>query len=78
MAHGFFITDLSHEGRISYTSILPHLFREGLDVVVEGRLQPDRNFSADNVLAKHDENYMPKEAADSLKISGVWKGADKK
>lgn len=52
--------------------LLPNLFREGQGVVVEGRLGPDGDFIADRVLAKHDENYMPKEVADALKKSGHW------
>ncbi|MDR0251879.1 MAG: cytochrome c maturation protein CcmE, partial [Brucellaceae bacterium] len=50
------------------------LFREGQGVVAEGRFTPDGVFIADNVLAKHDENYMPKDVADSLKEKGVWEG----
>jgi cytochrome c-type biogenesis protein CcmE len=54
--------------------VLPDLFREGQGVVTEGILTDDGNLTADTVLAKHDENYMPKEIADSLKAKGVKLG----
>ncbi|MBB4286299.1 cytochrome c-type biogenesis protein CcmE [Roseospira goensis] len=69
----FVVTDLVHEVPVTYTGILPDLFREGQGVVTEGRLNPGGTFQAANVLAKHDENYMPKEVADSLKETGLWK-----
>ena len=72
------MTDTAHHIPVAYKGIMPDLFREGQGVVMEGRLQPDGSFRADEVLAKHDENYMPKEVADSLKKAGMWKGADKK
>ena len=59
---------------VTYTGLLPDLFREGQGVVVEGRLGTDAVFVANEVLAKHDENYMPPEVADALKKSGQWKG----
>ena len=68
----FRITDLSNSVPVSYTGILPDLFREGQGVVTEGSLGPDGLFTAREVLAKHDENYMPKEVADALKESGRW------
>ena len=74
LTHDFVVTDLTHEIRVAYKGIIPDLFREGQGVVVEGRLLPDGNFRADEVLAKHDENYMPKEVAEALKKSGQWKG----
>ena len=74
LTHDFFVTDLTHEIRVAYKGIIPDLFREGQGVVIEGRLLPDGNFRADEVLAKHDENYMPKEVAEALKKSGQWKG----
>ena len=74
LTHLFFITDLTHEIRVAYKGIIPDLFRESQGVVVEGRLQPDGSFVADEVLAKHDENYMPPEVAAALKKSGQWKG----
>ena len=59
---------------VTYTGVLPDLFREGQGVVAEGALEPDGVFHADNVLAKHDENYMPPEVAKKLKAQGVWRG----
>jgi len=73
----FVVTDMVHTIPVTYTGILPDLFREGQGVVTEGRLSEAGLFIADNVLAKHDENYMPPEVADSLKDSGYWQeGAD--
>ena len=69
----FRITDLSQTLSITYTGILPSLFREGQGVIVQGYLQNSTNFVADEVLAKHDENYMPPEVAEALKKSGQWK-----
>jgi cytochrome c-type biogenesis protein CcmE len=57
-----------------FEGIPPDLFREGQGVVAEGRFGQDGVFRADNVLAKHDENYVPKDLADSLKAKGVWEG----
>ena len=61
---------------VAYRGILPDLFREGQGVVTEGVVDPDGNFTADTVLAKHDENYMPKEVADALKKQGVWRHSE--
>jgi cytochrome c-type biogenesis protein CcmE len=58
---------------VSYRGVLPDLFREGQGVVVQGRLGPNGTLIASEVLAKHDENYMPKEVADALKKQGRWK-----
>ena len=69
----FRITDLSESIAVTYTGILPSLFREGQGVIVQGYLQSPENFVADEVLAKHDENYMPPEVAEALKKSGQWK-----
>jgi cytochrome c-type biogenesis protein CcmE len=69
----FTVTDMANDVKVTYIGILPDLFREGQGVVVEGVLGPDRLFMADSVLAKHDENYMPKEVVDALKAQGVWK-----
>lgn len=71
---GFLITDMTHDLRVAYRGILPDLFREGQGVVVEGRLRPDGTFGADEVLAKHDENYMPPEVAEAIKRAGEWRG----
>ena len=67
----FRVTDLANAVPVTYTGILPDLFREGQGVVVEGRMR-DGQFVADQVLAKHDEKYMPPEAAEALKKSGQW------
>lgn len=69
----FVVTDTAKSIKVSYTGTLPDLFREGQGVVTEGKLDGSGTFIADNVLAKHDENYMPKEVADSLKKQGFWK-----
>lgn len=68
----FRVTDLSESVAVAYTGILPDLFREGQGVVTTGNLQPDGTFVAREVLAKHDENYMPREVVDALKASGQW------
>lgn len=63
----FVVTDLAHSMPVVYTGILPDLFKEGKGVVAQGKLNADGIFHADQVLAKHDENYMPPEAADAIK-----------
>ena len=70
----FRITDLSHVVAVSYTGLLPDLFREGQGVVTEGQLTANGVFIASEVLAKHDETYMPPEVAEALKKSGQWQG----
>ena len=70
----FRITDGVHTVPVFYTGLLPNLFREGQGVVAQGRLDTDGRFAADEILAKHDENYMPREVADALKRSGHWQG----
>jgi cytochrome c-type biogenesis protein CcmE len=70
----FHVTDLTNTVQVAYKGILPDLFREGQGVIAEGRLVADGTFRAEEVLAKHDETYMPKEVADALKKSGQWKG----
>ena len=73
----FTVTDGGASMAVSYDGILPDLFREGQGVVVQGALDVNGNLIADTVLAKHDENYMPKELADALKEQGHWQnGAD--
>lgn len=73
----FRVTDTSASVKVRYVGILPDLFREGQGVVTEGVFSPDEDtFLADSVLAKHDENYMPKEVADALKAQGVWQEGD--
>ena len=63
----FVVTDFSHDVPVSYSGVLPDLFREGAGVVAHGKLRADGTFIADEVLAKHDEKYMPPEVARSLK-----------
>ena len=70
--HDFVVTDGATEIAAHYIGILPDLFREGQGVVAEGSLAPDGQFAATNVLAKHDENYMPKEVVEALKARGEW------
>ena len=70
----FTVTDTIKTVNVVFEGIAPDLFREGQGVVAEGRFGPDGVFRADNVLAKHDENYVPKDLADSLKKKGVWEG----
>lgn len=73
----FVITDLSSAVDVSYTGILPDLFREGQGVVAEGTLEPDGTMVATEVLAKHDENYMPAEVEEALRESGHWQYDEK-
>lgn len=74
----FRVTDRSKAVTVRYKGVLPDLFREGQGVVIQGAFQPDRSFAAATVLAKHDENYVPKELADELKKQGLWQpGKDK-
>lgn len=73
----FAVTDTRQDVEVTYTGVLPDLFREGQGVVAEGTLGRDKIFHADSILAKHDERYMPREVADALKKQGVWReGAD--
>ncbi|MGV8855315.1 MAG: cytochrome c maturation protein CcmE [Devosia sp.] len=69
----FVITDGATEMTAHYIGLLPDLFREGQGVVAEGSIGPNGQFNATNVLAKHDENYIPKEVVEALKASGEWK-----
>jgi cytochrome c-type biogenesis protein CcmE len=62
----FVVTDMAQRIPVSYTGMLPDLFKEGKGVVAQGKLGSDGVFRAEQVLAKHDENYMPPEAADAL------------
>jgi cytochrome c-type biogenesis protein CcmE len=68
----FAVTDGDATVPVSYRGILPDLFREGQGVVAEGLVGADGGFTADTVLAKHDEKYMPREVVDALKARGVW------
>ncbi len=63
---GFVVTDTAKSIPVSYTGVLPDLFKEGKGVVAEGKLGSDGTFTATQVLAKHDENYMPPEAASAI------------
>lgn len=74
----FVVTDLSATLPVVYRGVLPDLFREGQGVVTEGKMDGQGLFHASEVLAKHDENYMPKEVADALKKSGQWQEEGKK
>ena len=69
------ITDLSESVAVVYRAVLTDLFDEGQGVVAEGHMR-DGNFQATDILAKHDENYMPREVADALKASGRWQGQE--
>ncbi len=68
----FRVTDLERAVPVSYTGILPDLFREGQGVVAQGSFGEDGTFIADEVLAKHDENYMPPDVAEGLRKAGHW------
>lgn len=69
----FTVTDGQTEVVAHFTGILPDLFREGQGVVAEGSLTGDGSFSASTVLAKHDENYIPREVAEELRRRGEWR-----
>jgi len=73
-ANRFAVTDGATTVEVRYVGLLPDLFREGQGVVAEGSWQPGQAFEAARVLAKHDENYMPREVAEALKERGEWKG----
>lgn len=67
----FVVTDGARSIPVSYSGLLPDMFREGKGVVTQGRLDDSGTFHADQVLAKHDENYTPKEVADALKTTAL-------
>ena len=71
----FQITDGSNSVTVSYDGSLPDLFKENQGVIVQG-IYDSKIFKADTLLAKHDENYMPREISKSLKSRGVWRGKD--
>ena len=71
----FTITDLSNTVAVVYNGVLPDLFSEGQGVVAQGHMKSG-TFEAVEILAKHDENYMPREVADALKKSGQWQGEE--
>jgi cytochrome c-type biogenesis protein CcmE len=68
----FRVTDLNNSLEVAYRGVLPDLFREGQGVVVQGAFNESGRFVASEVLAKHDENYLPPEVAKALKESGRW------
>jgi len=72
----FVVTDGKADLKVSYQGVLPDLFREGQGVMAEGRFVGPATFKADRILAKHDENYMPKEVVEALKKSGEWRPAE--
>jgi cytochrome c-type biogenesis protein CcmE len=74
----FEITDGRKSLPVSYVGALPDLFREQQGVIAEGKLDSAGIFQANNVLAKHDERYMPREVADALKKQGVWREGEEK
>jgi cytochrome c-type biogenesis protein CcmE len=74
----FAVTDLSNAVKVSYRGLLPDLFREGQGVIVEGAFDDSGQFVAREVLAKHDETYMPPEVAKALKESGRWQETEGK
>jgi len=65
----FIITDLKEEIIVTYTGLVPNLFSEGKGVIAEGKLKDKKYFIAEKILAKHDENYMPPEVSESLKLN---------
>jgi len=73
----FVVTDTAKNVTVVYRGLLPDLFREGKGVVTQGKVGADGVFQASEVLAKHDERYMPKDVADKLKAQGVWQGEKK-
>lgn len=72
----FTVTDTAESLDIVYRGILPDLFREGQGIVAEGYMLASGVFQASDVLAKHDETYMPPEVADAIKAAGEWRGDD--
>ncbi|MHC3128016.1 cytochrome C biogenesis protein CcmE [Brevundimonas sp. GN22] len=69
----FSVTDNAASAIVHFKGDLPDLFREGQGIVAQGRFNPDRTFEATQVLAKHDETYMPREVSDRLKEKGEWR-----
>jgi cytochrome c-type biogenesis protein CcmE len=69
----FKVTDNHASTAVRYTGVVPDLFKETKGVIAEGVYQPGAVFAADTVLAKHDENYMPKEVVEALKKRGEWR-----
>ena len=69
----FTITDMTHDMTVTYTGLVPSLFRDGQGVIAQGTLAADGSLEAQTILAKHDETYMPREVVEELKKSGRWK-----
>lgn len=69
----FQVSDLEAELEVNFNGVLPDLFREGQGIIAEGTLSDSNIFMADQVLAKHDETYMPPEVEKTLKDKGLWK-----
>jgi len=72
----FVLGDGKGQMTVKFTGILPDLFREGQGIVAEGAMDPNGTFMATNVLAKHDENYIPKQIVDEMKKRGDWRPDD--
>ncbi len=70
----FAVTDGTEKIEVDYQGMVPNLFREGQGVVAQGAMTDETHFHATQILAKHDETYMPREVVDALKKSGRWKG----
>ncbi|MGI9351961.1 MAG: cytochrome c maturation protein CcmE [Rhizobiaceae bacterium] len=70
----FVVTDGQNSIDVTFDGLLPDLFREGQGVIAEGQMNEEGTFIATNILAKHDENYIPKELEGVMKDKGVWKG----
>lgn len=69
----FTVTDFENETTVYYEGIVPNLFQEGQGAICLGHKLPNGDFQATEILAKHDENYIPREIADDLKAKGMWK-----
>lgn len=78
ITYSFVVTDMAHRVSVQYKGLLPDLFKEGKGVVAQGKLGADRAFVAEEVLAKHDENYMPPEAAYALEQADAARPASAK
>jgi cytochrome c-type biogenesis protein CcmE len=74
VTHVFRVTDKVEVVSVRFRGLLPDIFGEGQGIVAEGSMAPDGTFIATEVLAKHDETYMPKEVAEALKKAGQWQG----
>ena len=75
VTHEFVVTDGSSSVTVLYKGLLPSLFRDGQGIVALGHLSGDMQFSAEEVLAKHDETYIPAEAVEAMRQAGTWRDA---